>query len=47
MAGTTDEVVAGVQAVIDAGAEMVLFTAMYDLPEHLELIASRIIPALG
>jgi alkanesulfonate monooxygenase SsuD/methylene tetrahydromethanopterin reductase-like flavin-dependent oxidoreductase (luciferase family) len=47
VAGTTDEVVAGVQAVIDAGAEMVLFTAMYDLPEHLELIASRIIPALG
>ncbi len=47
VAGTTDECVAGVQAVIDAGAEMVLFTPMYDLPEHMELVAGRIIPALG
>jgi alkanesulfonate monooxygenase SsuD/methylene tetrahydromethanopterin reductase-like flavin-dependent oxidoreductase (luciferase family) len=47
VAGTTDEVVAGVRAVIDAGAEMVLFTAMYDLAEHMEVIAGRVIPALG
>ena len=47
VAGTVDECVAGVRAVIDAGAEMVLFTAMYDLPRHMEQIAAEIIPALG
>jgi alkanesulfonate monooxygenase SsuD/methylene tetrahydromethanopterin reductase-like flavin-dependent oxidoreductase (luciferase family) len=47
VAGTVDECVAGVRAVIDAGAEMILFTAMYDLPRHMEQIAAEIIPALG
>jgi alkanesulfonate monooxygenase SsuD/methylene tetrahydromethanopterin reductase-like flavin-dependent oxidoreductase (luciferase family) len=46
VAGTTGEVIAGVQAVIDAGAQLVLFTPMYDLAEHMELIAARVIPAL-
>jgi alkanesulfonate monooxygenase SsuD/methylene tetrahydromethanopterin reductase-like flavin-dependent oxidoreductase (luciferase family) len=45
--GTVAECVAGVRAVIDAGAEMVLFTALYDLPGHLERIAAEVIPALG
>ena len=45
--GTVAECVAGVRAVIDAGAELVLFTALYDLPEHMEQIAAEIIPALG
>jgi alkanesulfonate monooxygenase SsuD/methylene tetrahydromethanopterin reductase-like flavin-dependent oxidoreductase (luciferase family) len=47
VAGTPAECVAGVRAVIDAGAEMVLFTPLYDLTEHLERIAAEIIPALG
>jgi len=45
--GTAAECVAGVRAVIDAGAELILFTALYDLPEHMEQIAAEIIPALG
>jgi hypothetical protein len=37
----------GVRAVIEAGAEMILFTPLYDNVEHMELIADQIIPALG
>src|SRR6185437_528704 len=47
VAGTLDECVAGVRAVIDAGAELVLFTPMYDVTEHMERIAAELIPALG
>jgi alkanesulfonate monooxygenase SsuD/methylene tetrahydromethanopterin reductase-like flavin-dependent oxidoreductase (luciferase family) len=47
VAGTVDECAAGVRAVIAAGAEMVLFTPLYDLTEHLERITAEIIPALG
>jgi alkanesulfonate monooxygenase SsuD/methylene tetrahydromethanopterin reductase-like flavin-dependent oxidoreductase (luciferase family) len=47
VAGTVGECVDGVRAVIEAGAEMILFTPLYDNVEHLELIADQIIPALG
>lgn len=47
IAGTPDDCVRAVRAVIDAGAELVLFTPLYDQPEHAELIAREIIPALG
>ena len=47
VAGTLAECVDGVQAVIDAGAQMVLFTPLYNQPEHMELIAREIIPALA
>ena len=47
MAGTLAECAAGVRAVIDAGAELVLFTPMYDVTEHMEQIAAELIPALG
>jgi hypothetical protein len=47
VAGTLAECVAGVRAVIAAGAEMILFTPMYDVTEHMELIAAELIPALG
>jgi alkanesulfonate monooxygenase SsuD/methylene tetrahydromethanopterin reductase-like flavin-dependent oxidoreductase (luciferase family) len=46
VAGTVAECVDGVRAVIDAGAEMILFTPLWDNREHLELIAGEIIPAL-
>ncbi|HEX4091513.1 MAG TPA: LLM class flavin-dependent oxidoreductase [Trebonia sp.] len=46
VAGTVAECVDGVRAVIEAGAEMILFTPLYDNVEHLELIAGQIIPAL-
>jgi len=47
VAGTVAECVDGVRAAIEAGAEMILFTPLYDNVEHLELIAGEIIPALG
>ena len=47
VAGTPAECIAGVRDVIAAGAEMILFTPMYDVTEHMELIAAEIIPALG
>jgi alkanesulfonate monooxygenase SsuD/methylene tetrahydromethanopterin reductase-like flavin-dependent oxidoreductase (luciferase family) len=47
VAGTVPECVDGVRAVIEAGAEMILFTPLYDNVEHMELIADQIIPALG
>ena len=46
VAGTVAECVDGVQAVIAAGAQMILFTPLYDVTEHMELIADVIIPAL-
>ncbi|HEY0937720.1 MAG TPA: LLM class flavin-dependent oxidoreductase [Trebonia sp.] len=45
--GTAAECAAGVRAVIDAGAELVLFTPLYELTRHLEQIAAEIIPVLG
>jgi alkanesulfonate monooxygenase SsuD/methylene tetrahydromethanopterin reductase-like flavin-dependent oxidoreductase (luciferase family) len=45
--GTVAGCVAGVRAVIDAGAEMILFTPLWDLTEHMERIAAEVIPALG
>jgi alkanesulfonate monooxygenase SsuD/methylene tetrahydromethanopterin reductase-like flavin-dependent oxidoreductase (luciferase family) len=47
IAGTPDECVRAVREVIDAGAELILFTPLYDQPGHAELIAKEIIPALG
>lgn len=47
VAGTVAECVAGVRDVISAGAELILFTPLYDVTEHMELIAAELIPALG
>jgi len=47
VAGTLAQCAAGLQAVIDAGAELILFTPLYELTEHMELIAAELIPALG
>lgn len=44
--GTVTECVAGVREVIEAGAEMILFTPLYDAREHMERIAAELIPAL-
>jgi probable F420-dependent oxidoreductase len=46
VAGTPDDCVAGVREVIDAGAGMVLFTALDDLPGQAERVATEVIPAL-
>jgi probable F420-dependent oxidoreductase len=46
VAGTLAECAAGVRAVIDAGAELVLFTPLFDVPEQMEQIAVELIPVL-
>jgi alkanesulfonate monooxygenase SsuD/methylene tetrahydromethanopterin reductase-like flavin-dependent oxidoreductase (luciferase family) len=46
VAGTLSDCVPAVRAVIDAGAELVLFTPLYDVPEQMELIATELIPRL-
>jgi probable F420-dependent oxidoreductase len=47
VAGTPDDCVREVRKVIEAGAELVLFTTMYDQPEQAERLATTIIPRLG
>lgn len=47
VAGTVSDCVRSVQEVIDAGAELVLFTALHDQLEHAEQIAAEIIPRLS
>jgi probable F420-dependent oxidoreductase len=46
VAGTPADCVAAVREVIDAGAGLVLFTPLDDLPGHAERIAAEIIPEL-
>src|SRR5262249_31001493 len=45
--GTVADCVGQIQAVIDAGAELILFTPLFDQADLAELIASKIIPQLG
>ena len=45
-AGTPADCVREVREVADAGAELILFTAMYDQAEHAERLAAEIIPQL-
>lgn len=46
VAGTPAECLAGVREVAAAGAELILFTPLYDVHEHMERIAADLIPAL-
>ena len=46
VAGTPADCVREVREVADAGAELILFTAMYDQAEHAERLAAEIIPQL-
>jgi probable F420-dependent oxidoreductase len=45
--GTVADCVRGVREVIDAGAELILFTAVHDQQEQMERIAAEIIPELS
>jgi len=47
VAGTLSECVAAVREVIEAGAEMVLFTPLWEVPAHMEQVATELIPQLG
>ena len=44
--GSVSECVAGLHAVVQAGAELVLLTPLFDEAEHLEIFASEIRPQL-
>jgi alkanesulfonate monooxygenase SsuD/methylene tetrahydromethanopterin reductase-like flavin-dependent oxidoreductase (luciferase family) len=46
VAGTVPDCVSAARAVAAAGAELILFTPLYDVPEHMEQIATEIIPRL-
>ncbi|RDI51044.1 LLM class flavin-dependent oxidoreductase [Nocardia mexicana] len=46
VAGTPADCVRGVQRVADAGAELILFTPMFDEPEQTERLAAEVIPQL-
>jgi probable F420-dependent oxidoreductase len=46
-AGTPAECAAEVRAVAEAGAELILFTALFEQAEHAERVAAEIIPQLG
>jgi probable F420-dependent oxidoreductase len=45
--GTPADCVAGLRAVVAAGAELILFTPLFDQGEHAERLAAEIIPRLG
>jgi probable F420-dependent oxidoreductase len=47
VAGTVSDCVAAAREVADAGAELILFTPLYDVPGHMEQIATEVIPRLG
>jgi probable F420-dependent oxidoreductase len=47
IAGTVADCVREVRAVVAAGAQTILFTALHDQLEHAEQIAAEIIPRLG
>ena len=47
IAGTLSDCASAVRSVIDAGAELILFTPLYDVPEQMERIATEVIPRLG
>jgi hypothetical protein len=47
VAGRVSDCVAAARAAAAAGAELILFTPLYELPEHMEQIAAEVIPALG
>jgi alkanesulfonate monooxygenase SsuD/methylene tetrahydromethanopterin reductase-like flavin-dependent oxidoreductase (luciferase family) len=46
LAGTAEECVAGIRAVADAGAELILLNPLVDDQRQLERLAGEVIPAL-
>jgi alkanesulfonate monooxygenase SsuD/methylene tetrahydromethanopterin reductase-like flavin-dependent oxidoreductase (luciferase family) len=46
LAGPAEACAAGIRAVVDAGAELVLLNPLLDESEQLERLASEVIPAL-
>jgi alkanesulfonate monooxygenase SsuD/methylene tetrahydromethanopterin reductase-like flavin-dependent oxidoreductase (luciferase family) len=47
LAGPAEECTAGIHAVADAGAELILLNPIVDEAQQLERLAAEVIPALG
>jgi probable F420-dependent oxidoreductase len=47
VAGTPEECVQGVRAVADAGAELILFTTLFDQAEQMERLAAEVMPQVS
>ena len=47
VAGTPADCVRELHKVAEAGAELILFTPMFDQAEHAERLAAEVIPRLG
>jgi alkanesulfonate monooxygenase SsuD/methylene tetrahydromethanopterin reductase-like flavin-dependent oxidoreductase (luciferase family) len=47
IAGSPDDCVRELRQVAEAGAELILFTPMFEQAEHAERLALQIIPRLG
>ncbi|WP_280383142.1 hypothetical protein [Nocardia wallacei] len=46
VSGTPADCIRGVRQVADAGADLILFTPMFDEPEQTERLAAEVIPQL-
>jgi probable F420-dependent oxidoreductase len=44
VAGTVADCVAAVRTAADAGASLILFTPLFEVPEHMEQVAAEVIP---
>ena len=47
LAGPAEDCIAGIRAVADAGAELILFNPLVDTAEQLERLSAEVIPALS
>jgi alkanesulfonate monooxygenase SsuD/methylene tetrahydromethanopterin reductase-like flavin-dependent oxidoreductase (luciferase family) len=47
IAGTPADCVRELRKVAEAGAELILFTSMFEQAEHAERLAAEVIPQLG
>jgi probable F420-dependent oxidoreductase len=47
IAGTADDCVRELRQVAEAGAELILFTPMFEPAEHAEVLAAQVMPRLG
>ncbi len=47
IAGTADDCVRELRKVAEAGAELILFTPMFEPAEHAEVLAAQVMPRLG
>jgi 2-methylisocitrate lyase-like PEP mutase family enzyme len=47
VAGTPQDCIRGAREVAQAGADLILFTPLFDEPEHMERLATEVVPALA